>query len=167
MAAASHSPRRLAADSRCGSSRGGDSAQRGPPAGVGFRPARVKLHTRILLGLVLGFLAAVAAHALWPSSGAVAWLAQRVWNPVGQVSLRWMQMTVVPLVFASIVLGVAGIGSTRTLGRLGLLTLGFAIILGIDRLLDTARTTVNVAGDLSAALFVARHERARAAGGTP
>jgi DAACS family dicarboxylate/amino acid:cation (Na+ or H+) symporter len=88
----------------------------------------VKLHTRILLALVLGLAAGVAAHALWPDSAAVAWLAKRVLNPVGQVFLRWMQMTVVPLVFASIVLGVAGIGDTRTLGRLGGLTLGYFVV---------------------------------------
>jgi DAACS family dicarboxylate/amino acid:cation (Na+ or H+) symporter len=87
----------------------------------------LKLHTRILLGLVLGLAGGVAAHALWPDSGAVAWLARRILNPVGQVFLRWMQMTVVPLVFASITLGVAGMGSTRTLGRLGALTLGYFV----------------------------------------
>jgi DAACS family dicarboxylate/amino acid:cation (Na+ or H+) symporter len=87
----------------------------------------VKLHTRILLALVLGLAAGVAAHALLPDSAAVAWLAKRVLNPVGQVFLRWMQMTVVPLVFASIALGVAGLGDTRTLGRLGGLTLGYFV----------------------------------------
>jgi DAACS family dicarboxylate/amino acid:cation (Na+ or H+) symporter len=40
-----------------------------------------------------------------------------------------------------------------------------AIILGIDRLLDMARTTVNVTGDLAAALIVERHEKPRMAGG--
>lgn len=33
-----------------------------------------------------------------------------------------------------------------------------AIILGVDRLLDICRTTLNVAGDLTAATFVARSE---------
>ncbi len=36
---------------------------------------------------------------------------------------------------------------------------GIAIILGVDRLLDMSRTVVNVTGDLSAAIYVARSER--------
>jgi DAACS family dicarboxylate/amino acid:cation (Na+ or H+) symporter len=38
-----------------------------------------------------------------------------------------------------------------------------AIVLGVDRLLDMCRTTVNVAADLTTAIFVARTERVRAA----
>ena len=33
-----------------------------------------------------------------------------------------------------------------------------AIILGVDRILDMCRTTLNVVGDLTAATFVARSE---------
>jgi Na+/H+-dicarboxylate symporter len=35
---------------------------------------------------------------------------------------------------------------------------GIAIVLGIDRILDMSRTTVNVCGDLTAAAFVAKSE---------
>ena len=38
-----------------------------------------------------------------------------------------------------------------------------AIILGVDRLLDMSRTVLNVTGDLSAAVFIARTEGAMAA----
>jgi len=38
-----------------------------------------------------------------------------------------------------------------------------AIILGVDRILDMCRTTVNVAADMTTAVFVARTERGRAA----
>jgi DAACS family dicarboxylate/amino acid:cation (Na+ or H+) symporter len=36
---------------------------------------------------------------------------------------------------------------------------GLGLILGVDRFLDMARTTVNVTGDLAAAVYVARGER--------
>ncbi|HEX6886185.1 MAG TPA: dicarboxylate/amino acid:cation symporter [Planctomycetota bacterium] len=88
----------------------------------------MKLHNKILLGLVLGLLVGVGAHALAPDAPAVGWVADNLLGPIGQVFLRWMRMTVVPLVFASIVLGVAGLGDTRTLGRLGGLTLGFFLL---------------------------------------
>jgi DAACS family dicarboxylate/amino acid:cation (Na+ or H+) symporter len=51
------------------------------------------------------------------------------------------------------------------LATFGIPAEGIAIILGIDRLLDMARTTLNVTGDLTAALFVARHEAARSGAG--
>ena len=38
-----------------------------------------------------------------------------------------------------------------------------AIVFGIDRILDMARTTVNVTGDLTTAVFVARYEKGRPA----
>ncbi len=45
--------------------------------------------------------------------------ADNVAYPVGQVFLRMLLMTVIPLVFASIVLGVAGLGDLTKLGRVG------------------------------------------------
>ena len=36
---------------------------------------------------------------------------------------------------------------------------GIAIILGVDRILDMARTTLNVCGDLSASVYVDRVDR--------
>ncbi|MGH9202237.1 MAG: cation:dicarboxylate symporter family transporter, partial [Vicinamibacterales bacterium] len=36
---------------------------------------------------------------------------------------------------------------------------GIAIVIGVDRILDMSRTTVNVCGDLSAATWVARSEK--------
>lgn len=44
------------------------------------------------------------------------------------------------------------------LGLVGVPTDGIGIILGVDRLLDMCRTTVNVTGDLAAAVVVARGE---------
>jgi DAACS family dicarboxylate/amino acid:cation (Na+ or H+) symporter len=38
---------------------------------------------------------------------------------------------------------------------------GLGLILGVDRLLDMCRTTLNVVGDLAAAVFVARDEEGR------
>jgi len=36
---------------------------------------------------------------------------------------------------------------------------GIAIILGVDRILDMSRTTLNVCGDLSASVFIDRVDR--------
>lgn len=44
------------------------------------------------------------------------------------------------------------------LGMFGIPTEGIGLILGVDRLLDMSRTTLNVTGDLAAAVYVARAE---------
>jgi DAACS family dicarboxylate/amino acid:cation (Na+ or H+) symporter len=88
----------------------------------------MKLHTKILLGLILGAVAGVSANQLAAGAEWVRWLADNVANPVGQVFLRMLLMTVVPLVFASITLGVAGLGDIRKLGRVGAKTLSYFLV---------------------------------------
>jgi DAACS family dicarboxylate/amino acid:cation (Na+ or H+) symporter len=44
------------------------------------------------------------------------------------------------------------------LGMLKIPVEGIGLILGVDRFLDMCRTTLNVTGDLAAAVFVARGE---------
>ena len=83
----------------------------------------MKLHTRILLGLVLGIACGTAAHVWAAGSGWLEWVLENLTTPVGKVFLRGMFMMVAPLLFASLVLGVAGLDDLRALGRLGLKTL--------------------------------------------
>ncbi len=89
---------------------------------------RLKLHNKILLGLGLGAVCGVAANAFAADAGWVLWLADNVAYPVGQVFLRMLLMTVIPLVFASIVLGVAGLGDLTKLGRVGGRALGYFLV---------------------------------------
>lgn len=95
----------------------------------------MKLHTKIVLGLVSGAVAGAGANALAPDASWVAWTGEYVAGPVGQIFLRLLLMTVIPLVFASITLGVAGIGDIGKLGRIGGKTMGYF-------LLSTALATV-------------------------
>jgi dicarboxylate/amino acid:cation (Na+ or H+) symporter, DAACS family len=103
------------------------------------KPGRgLPLHTKILLGLVLGAVCGVAVNlnrealdaALTRLAGepasAVAALTG-VTRPVGQVFLNLLLMTVVPLVFASLALGVAQLGDLRDLGRVGAKTLAYFV----------------------------------------
>jgi len=48
--------------------------------------------------------------------------------PVGLVFLRLIKMVIVPLVFASLLCGVASLGDIRKLGRLGAKTLGYFLL---------------------------------------
>ncbi len=83
---------------------------------------------RILLGLLLGALSGVACHALFAPSPALEWVVEKITQPVGQMWLRALIMIVLPLVFASLTLGVAGLGDIRKLGRIGLKTVAYFLI---------------------------------------
>jgi DAACS family dicarboxylate/amino acid:cation (Na+ or H+) symporter len=80
----------------------------------------MKLHTKILLGLVVGAVVGIAANQLLGGDHrAVEFVNKYIATPVGQIFLRLLFMIVIPLVFASIVLGVAGLGDLRRVGRVG------------------------------------------------
>jgi dicarboxylate/amino acid:cation (Na+ or H+) symporter, DAACS family len=87
---------------------------------IASRGRGMKLHTKILLGLLVGAALGITANfALGGQHSAVVWLNRYIAGPVGQIFLRMLFMIVVPLVFASIALGVAGLGDLRKVGRVG------------------------------------------------
>lgn len=89
---------------------------------------KLDLHHKILAGLVVGAAAGVACNAL---AGGAPWLAAvntYVAGPVGQIFLRLLFMVVVPLVFASLTVGVALLGDLRRVGRIGARTLGYFLV---------------------------------------
>jgi DAACS family dicarboxylate/amino acid:cation (Na+ or H+) symporter len=97
-----------------------------------LRP-KIPLHTKILLGLVIGAAAGLAANWFATSGDGVhdglEWLVFNVTEPAGKIFLRLMFMVVLPLVFSALALAVVEIGDVRRLGKLGLRTLFFTAIL--------------------------------------
>jgi DAACS family dicarboxylate/amino acid:cation (Na+ or H+) symporter len=87
----------------------------------------VKLHTRILLGLALGAASGVAVNVAAAGAPWVAAVNRYVAGPAGQIFLRLLFMVVIPLVFSTLALGVAGLGDLRNLGRVGAKTLGYFV----------------------------------------
>ena len=77
---------------------------------------RLKLHWQILIALGLAAIAGVAYRQL--SDSAAARLVA-VYTFIGTLFLNALKMLIVPLVFSSIISGVAGVGKTGALGRLG------------------------------------------------
>ncbi len=75
---------------------------------------RIKLHWQILITLVLGVLYGIY---LKEYTDYVTWM--------GDIFLRALRMIIIPLVFSSIVNGIANIGNARNIGRLGLKTMGY------------------------------------------
>lgn len=87
------------------------------------------LASRIMIGLVLG----VIVGLVIPESIATLWI-----RPFGDVFIKLIRMIIIPLVFASLVVGASSVGDIKMLGRIGgktlgyyLITTAFAIIIGL------------------------------------
>jgi proton glutamate symport protein len=75
--------------------------------------------TQIFIGLVIGILIGY----LWPSSDAngvhVAGYAEQI-KPLADTFLRMIKMIIAPLLFSTLVVGIAGTGDMKAMGRIGL-----------------------------------------------
>ncbi len=90
---------------------------------------KLNLSIKVLIGLALGILAGLVL----PAEFAVTYV-----KPFGTLFLNLIKMVVVPLVFASIVVGTCGLGDAKALGRLGgktilfyLFTTALAVTIGL------------------------------------
>ena len=114
-------------------------------------PRRLALHWKILIGLLAGALLGIAAHAHFacpphagPPQTSVVQVqdqdangvddrldrfALNVADPVGRIFLRLVLMVVLPLVVSALALAVVELGDLRRLGRVGLRTLLYTLIL--------------------------------------
>ena len=83
------------------------------------------------------------------------------------LTLSQMAMIVLTATLASVgTAGVSGAGMimlAMVLTSIGLPVEGIAIIAGVDKLFDMGRTTLNITGDATCALFISRIERDKAA----
>src|ERR1044072_8284548 len=94
------------------------------------KPKGIPLHTKILIGLAVGVIAGVTVNRMFGGDHPrVAWVIDNFTQPVGQLFLRLLLMIVVLLVFSSLVVGVAGIGDIRKLGRVGLKSFGYCLVI--------------------------------------
>ncbi len=97
-------------------------------AETGRRP--IALHTKILIGLVLGALTGGTLNALLGAAHPnLTFVAEQITNPIGQLFLRLLLLVVVPLVFSSLVAGVAGLGDLRRIGRIGVKSLVYTLVI--------------------------------------
>ncbi|MCP3999687.1 MAG: dicarboxylate/amino acid:cation symporter [Gammaproteobacteria bacterium] len=86
---------------------------------------KLKLHWQILIAIFLGGLAGWLTGDTFALAGVTAY---SVYEFVGTLFLNALKMLIVPLIASSIIVGVAGIGSSGNLGRLGSKTLGFYLL---------------------------------------
>ncbi|MES1243193.1 MAG: dicarboxylate/amino acid:cation symporter [Acidobacteriota bacterium] len=137
---------------------------------------RLPLHTRILLGGLLGAAAGIVAHLLFATPTGLSSGLDRfihiVSGPIGQIFLRLLFMLVVPLIFSALVLGVVEMGDPRRLGRVGLKTLlytvvisAIAVLIGVT-LVNVLQPGTGISPELKARLTAGAAERAAALAST-
>jgi len=98
----------------------------------------MKSHNKLLVALIAGLVLGTVLHAAGANQ-AIHSLSQNILEPFGQLFLRLIFMTVVPLVFCGLVLGVYQLGQHHGLGRTvsrtlfyTLLTSAISVIIGLS-----------------------------------
>ena len=89
---------------------------------------------QILIALVLGIIVGSVMHG----SESTDWLVVNFFMPAGDIFIRLIKMIVVPIVVSTLVVGIAGVGDAKKLGRIGLKTIIYfeiittvAIVIGL------------------------------------
>jgi proton glutamate symport protein len=108
-------------------------------AGASVPPARGVTATPILVAMAAG---AVVGYLLGPTGKVAGLDLLPLFDFLGTIFINMLKMVVVPLISASIITGVAALGSGRDLGRLGIKTLTFYVVTTLLAVL-TALVIVN------------------------
>jgi Na+/H+-dicarboxylate symporter len=93
---------------------------------------KLTITTKIVLGFVLGVLIGQILHSTYEAEAAAA-IGQK-FQLISKVFLKLIKMIIGPLVFSTLVVGIAKLGDFKVVGRIGLKTLGyfyFATILSL------------------------------------
>ncbi len=112
------------------------------------------LTTQIVAGLALGILVGV----VWPHAGVAS-------KPIADAFLRLIKMIIAPLLFSTLVVGIAGAGDLKSLGRIGLKSIVYfevattlALVIGlvlVNVFKPGAGLLVPLSGDTSAVAAIA------------
>jgi len=81
---------------------------------------KLQLYTKVLIGMLLGVMVGVIANHLERPDLVLTYI-----KPFGSLFIKLISMVVIPLVFASLVVGTASLDDIRQLGRIGIKTLAF------------------------------------------
>jgi proton glutamate symport protein len=116
------------------------------------------LTTQIFVGLILG----IAVGYLWPGFGVAV-------KPLADAFLRMIKMIIAPLLFSTLVVGVAGTGDLKAMGRIGVKAIVYfeiattiALFLGlvlVNTVKPGAGLTLPIGADTSAAAAMAQNQQ--------
>ncbi len=81
-----------------------------PPPNV---PKRSRFYQSLYFRVILGILAGLALGAFWPNAG-------QSMKPLGDGFIKLIRMMIAPLIFFTVIVGIAGMGDMKKLGRVGI-----------------------------------------------
>lgn len=81
---------------------------------------KFSLAWQILIALILGIVVGAVLHNQPEIKDSIV---TNVLTPLGKIFISLIKMIVIPIVFSTLILGIAGVGSTKSLGRLGFKTI--------------------------------------------
>ncbi|OBA10754.1 glutamate/aspartate:proton symporter GltP [Acinetobacter calcoaceticus] len=81
---------------------------------------KFSLAWQILIALILGIVVGAVLHNQPEIRDSIV---NNVLTPLGKIFISLIKMIVIPIVFSTLILGIAGVGSTKSLGRLGFKTI--------------------------------------------
>src|SRR5579863_2094490 len=88
---------------------------------------KLPLTARILAGMILGIAVGITCHTMLPDAQITAQVADD-FSLLADLFLRLIKMIIAPLVFCTLVVGIAKIGDVRAVGRIGLRTLAWFMV---------------------------------------
>jgi Na+/H+-dicarboxylate symporter len=103
----------------------------GPITGV---PMSKRFTVLILVAMALGIVVGYACHVAFPDPKTAAAVSGYI-SLITTVFLRLIKMIIAPLVFSTLVVGIAHMGDTASVGRIGLKTMGWFVSASVISLL--------------------------------
>src|ERR1700680_4142296 len=95
---------------------------------------RSTLTTIILIGMLLGIAVGYACHTLWPDPATAKSISDYI-SLMTDIFLRLIKMIIAPLVFSTLVVGIAHMGDTASIGRIGIKTMAWFVTASLMSLL--------------------------------
>src|SRR5229473_3140503 len=93
-----------------------------------------RLTTVIFIGMVLGIFVGYACNVMWPDPQTAKAIAGYI-SLMTDIFLRLIKMIIAPLVFSTLVVGVAHMGDTKAIGRIGLKAMAWFVSASLVSLL--------------------------------
>ena len=93
-----------------------------------------RLTTVIFIGMVLGILVGYGCNVMWPDPQTAKSIAGYI-SLMTDIFLRLIKMIIAPLVFSTLVVGVAHMGDTKAIGRIGLKAMAWFVSASLVSLL--------------------------------
>src|SRR4051794_24543432 len=93
-----------------------------------------KLTTWIFVGMIAGIVVGYLCHELLPTPETAKTVAGYI-SLITDIFLRLIKMIIAPLVFSTLVVGIAHMGDTAAIGRIGVKTMGWFVTASLFSLL--------------------------------